>query len=236
MVRDFVAGLLLTCAIAPAVALRRCFQRAVYECVQRQARYLYLAATRDDTRHPLWLAFEQQVARDFFFGLVLIAAPAIALGHCFDQAGDKYGVSPALLRAIAQVESSMNPRAVNSSHVERTRSIDIGLMQINSSHLPKLARFGIDKDRLLNDPCTNVMVGAWILADKLARHGDDWNGVGAYNAACTQLKGDDCHAARSKYAWRVHRALRPSPSQPRLPSAAAEPIPSLRLISMSGER
>jgi hypothetical protein len=50
-------------------------------------------------------------------------------------------------------------------------------------------------------------VGAWILADKIQRYGFSWEAVGAYNAACTELKGKACDAARSKYAWCVYRNL-----------------------------
>jgi soluble lytic murein transglycosylase-like protein len=158
-----------------------------------------------------------------------------AVAMCFEKAADTYGLSANLLRAIAQVESSMNPAAENRSHVERTGSYDIGLMQINSTHLPRLAQFGIDRDVLLRDPCTNVMVGAWLLADKLDRHGADWNGVGAYNAACTQLKGDDCIRARQRYSWRVFRAyerLARGGSNTEQVAAITAPAPSLRLLSL----
>lgn len=133
--------------------------------------------------------------------------PLAAAGYCFDHAGERYGVSPLLLRAIAQVESNLRADAVNRRHEARTGSYDIGLMQINSRWLRALSPYGIDERLLLSDPCRNVMVGAWILAHNFARHGVGWEAVGAYNASCTTLHGVDCARARARYAWRVYRAM-----------------------------
>lgn len=119
-----------------------------------------------------------------------------------------YGVSPDLLRAIAVVESSMRPEVINLGHAQRTKSHDIGLMQINSRWLdsPPFKSLGYVEAHLL-DTCTNVKVGAWVLANAFAAHGVTWEAVGAYNAACTRLKGEDCTRARNTYAWKVYRAL-----------------------------
>lgn len=140
--------------------------------------------------------------------LFLLCAPAYAQA-CWEQAAQRYGVSADLLYAIGRVESRLNPHAVNLTHRQLTGSYDIGLMQINSSHLRTLARHGIH-ERDLYDPCTNIHVGAWLLADSFSRHGATWDGVGAYNAACSQLKGAACQTTRAKYAWLVYRQL---PSQ-----------------------
>jgi soluble lytic murein transglycosylase-like protein len=140
-----------------------------------------------------------------------MASPSIGIA-CWADAERLYGVSSHLLYAIARAESDLRPGAVNLTHRARTGTYDIGLMQINSSHLAKLAGFGISESDLF-EPCTNIKVGAWLLADLFARRGVSWDAVGAYNAACTQLRGADCVAARSRYAWRVYRRLPGDPAR-----------------------
>ncbi len=133
---------------------------------------------------------------------------------CFDRIAQKKGLDADLLRAIAFVESSGNPSAVGRN----ASSEDYGLMQINSGWLKRFKtsksellndackRFKTSKSELLNDACFNVQVGAEILADNFTRTAHPWDAVGAYNAACTRLKGQDCIDARQKYAWKVYRA------------------------------
>jgi soluble lytic murein transglycosylase-like protein len=132
-----------------------------------------------------------------------------AHAFCFEEAGAMYGVSPSLLKAVATVESSLKPYALNRGHTQKTRSIDIGLMQINSRWLlaEPFHSLGYQEAHLL-DPCTNVKVGAWVLANSFKVHGNTWEAVGAYNAACTQLKGEACVRARTTYEWKVYRAMR----------------------------
>lgn len=99
---------------------------------------------------------------------------------CFSEAGDRYGVDPLLLISIAQVESSMNPKAINKN---KNKSIDVGLMQINSIWFSILGKsWGITKDSLIEDPCQNVYVGAYILALNIKKNGVNWKSIGAYNA------------------------------------------------------
>ncbi|UEC01768.1 lytic transglycosylase domain-containing protein [Burkholderia vietnamiensis] len=153
---------------------------------------------------------------------VVAMLPGILLAEpCWDAAAQRYGIAPELLYAVARTESDLNPQAINRGHQQRTGSYDIGLMQINSRHLPKLARFGI-READLYDACVNLHVGAWLLADSFARLGMTWNAVGAYNAACSQLKGADCERARATYAWRVYHHL-PSTSPSDRPRASTAP-------------
>ncbi|NVZ26798.1 transglycosylase SLT domain-containing protein [Pseudomonas gingeri] len=135
--------------------------------------------------------------------MLLWAGPLPAF--CWDSAGRRHGIEPELLYAIAQVESDLRAQAVGHNS---NGSRDIGLMQINSLHLPRLAARGITEQQLLEDPCLSVQVGATILAEFIERHGYGWTAVGAYNAG----SGEDRQAARERYArkvWRLYRVLVP---------------------------
>lgn len=106
-------------------------------------------------------------------------AQANSFDECFTSAAMRYSINKSLLVAIAQTESHLNPAAL--SRENQNGSYDIGLMQINSAWLPTLNKYGVTlKD--LRSACTNIYVGAWIMANNISRHGSTWNAVGAYNA------------------------------------------------------
>lgn len=116
---------------------------------------------------------------------------------CWSIAARQFGVNVQVLRAIAEVESGFRATAINRN---RNGTADIGIMQINSSWLPTLARYGVVRADLF-DPCTNIHVGAWILSENNRRFGaTSWRAVGAYNARTD--------AKRLAYAIKVHRRLR----------------------------
>lgn len=107
-----------------------------------------------------------------------LANTSSLVNGCWDKAGIAYKVDPWLLFSIAKVESSFNHKATN---LNKNKSIDIGLMQINSIWLPTLSKFGITTQDLF-DPCTSIFVGAWITAQNIKRFGYNIDGIGAYNA------------------------------------------------------
>lgn len=128
------------------------------------------------------------------------AASNPSINDCLVGAGERYQVAPLLLWSIAKTESGFKPHAINRN-TNGTR--DIGVMQVNSVWLPKLATFGITEQHLF-EPCLNVYVGAWILAQGVQRHGYNWQALSVYNTG---------HPTRGKgYAAKVlgiaHRSAR----------------------------
>ena len=117
------------------------------------------------------------------------------------EAGQRYGISPNLLMAMALAESGLNAWAWHSNS---DGSVDVGVMQINSVWFPLLQRYGI-ASAMLWHPCYNIHVGAWILAKDIRRYGYTWEAVGAYNAGTRQDL--ETERRREAYALRVRRHL-----------------------------
>ncbi len=118
-----------------------------------------------------------------------------AHAFCYEEAGAMYGIAPRLLWTISKGESNFNPAAVNNN---TNGSYDFGLMQINSSWAPSLRRMGISWEALA-DPCTNVKVGAWVLAQCIRDYGYTWSAVGCYNSRTP--------SKRDRYAARIARLM-----------------------------
>jgi hypothetical protein len=118
---------------------------------------------------------------------------------CFDEAGRYYEISPLLLRAIAQVESGLNPKAYRANP---DGSASIGLMQVNTKWLSDLRRAGYDES-LFWDVCYNVWLGAWVLKSCIQRYGYGWRAVDCY-------RGVPNPSGNSAYVWAVYRVLRQS--------------------------
>jgi len=138
-------------------------------------------------------------------GLSLVSAlPAQA--YCFDAAGTRYQIDPRLLKAIAEQESGLRPTAINVNRDKNGKVVsqDYGIMQVNSTHIPALVRMGVlrSKDDLLNNPCLNVQIGAWILAKHLQVCGVSWRCLGSYNAGFKDTEIQE--QRRMKYARLIY--------------------------------
>ena len=122
-----------------------------------------------------------------FLLLIFLLLPDYGLAFCFQEAGQRYQVSPWLLWAISKSESAFDPSAINHNN---NGTVDIGLMQINSIWADQLG----ETWNSLNDPCTNVMTGAWILSQCMQDYGYTWKAVGCYHSRTPERR--DAYALR----------------------------------------
>lgn len=116
-------------------------------------------------------------------------------GMCFAKAAKEAGVDRDLLIAMGMHESGLNPRVI---HANKDGTYDIGVMQVNSSHLPLLKLAGIN-ERDLYVPCINVMTGAMFLKQSIRVEGNTWRAVGSYNTGFRKSRDE----AREQYVAAV---------------------------------
>jgi soluble lytic murein transglycosylase-like protein len=110
--------------------------------------------------------------------LALAVAPPPARADCIADAAARHHVNADVLRAIGWQESRLQPQALGHN---ANGSIDVGAFQINSIHLPELARYGIDR-QALRDGCVCADVAAWHYRRQIDLQGDTWLAVGAYHS------------------------------------------------------
>ena len=108
--------------------------------------------------------------------LMVSLCPKNAFTFCFELAGQTYGISPQLIKAIACQESAFDSNAI---HRNSNGSFDYGVMQINSWWFSTL---GKKRWQALSDPCFNVMVGTCILRDCIDRYGYTWDCLSCYRS------------------------------------------------------
>lgn len=140
------------------------------------------------------------LATILFASSTAIASPQSPYDQCFVGAAQYHHVNPYILRAIAHVESGYNPRAINRNS---NGTYDYGIMQINSSWFPTLHQWGIETSRL-SDPCTNIYIGAWMLAKSMQTYGNTWQAIAGYNVGTVKPKN---RIAADRYAVRIWREV-----------------------------
>ena len=98
--------------------------------------------------------------------------------ECINHAAISYHVPATMIISILKTEGGKQGEASKN----KNGSIDYGPMQINSCHFEKLAKYGITKTDVQYNPCVNVAVGTWLLAQSIAAGKDVWHGVGIYHS------------------------------------------------------
>ena len=152
--------------------------------------------------------------------------------NCFKKTAQKYELDSNWLKAIAIVESSLNPKAVSKSNA-------IGLMQIKwpitATHL------GVSKKDSLFDPCTNIDLGGRYLRELTDKYnGDQENALSAYRVGPTTLakRGSETSVILN-YKRKVKEQLAilggrwPTPPQEEMLQARKEKISDSRKIPSS---
>lgn len=116
---------------------------------------------------------------------------------CVHGAAQHYGANPLVIALIMQVEGGTTGKIRRNTD----GSFDMGLMQINSVHLPELAKFGIGPKDLIFNECLNIYIATWYVQQRiLARKGDVWRGIGDYRSKTPSLN--------SNYQRKVYQAWR----------------------------
>jgi len=124
--------------------------------------------------------------------------------QCLQSAADYFLLSSEILIAIQKVEGAWT----GAKLINKNKSIDHGIMGINSVWKKTLNDQGITLQQIAENDCLGIWVGAWILANYLHEAGaynDEpnaekyWRGVGYYNSHTTSLN--------EKYALKVWKKM-----------------------------
>lgn len=78
---------------------------------------------------------------------------------CLKRISARYQVHPLILSLVAKVEGGWAGAKVENSN----KTYDLGLMQINTIHLPELNKYGLSEAMVQNNDCINVGVAAWYI-------------------------------------------------------------------------
>ncbi len=96
---------------------------------------------------------------------------------CINESAIQYHVPATMILSVIKTENGRNGLRVKNIN----GTYDLGVMQINTSWLPTLQKKGITEEQVRSNPCVNVHVGTWILAQGIA-NSEGWKGVGNYHS------------------------------------------------------
>ena len=97
---------------------------------------------------------------------------------CINQAAIQYDIPASLIISVLRTENGN----VGSASPNKNETYDYGEMQINTVWLKTLTKYGYSIHDLQYNPCLNVYVGTWILAQSLANGKTLWRGIGDYHS------------------------------------------------------
>lgn len=131
-----------------------------------------------------------------------VTPPAIYREACIQNAAAQYQAHPNLIRAVIATEGGTTGKVT----FNKNGTYDMGLMAINSVHLPELARYNITAAMLTNDECLNIMIGTYYLQSNIIAAGNLWRGTGNYHS-----KTPDKNAAYQQRVWSRLKVIQGGP-------------------------
>lgn len=120
------------------------------------------------------------------------------LDQCIVVAAKHFNVNPLVIKAIARVEGG----GIGTMSKNTNGTYDMGIMQINTIHLPSINRAypGLSWKDLAYKPCVNVGVGTWILRQRLDETSDFWKGVAHYHSKTPRHRDRYLKLVRTQYS------------------------------------
>ncbi len=97
---------------------------------------------------------------------------------CINEAAQAYQVPAPLIMAIILTENGQDGTEAKNNN----GTLDLGIMQINSSWAPRFEHSGYIVNDITNNPCENVYVGTWILSPCINTNSDLISAIGDYHS------------------------------------------------------
>ena len=121
-----------------------------------------------------------KIKTKYYLSFLLISSTASAnYNDCIHEAAQCFKINPLIIKAIIWQESNNRQNVVN---INKNKTQDIGIMQINSIHFGSLKSLGISEQELRKNSCVNVFSGSWILNQVIQSNGYSWEGIGKYHS------------------------------------------------------
>jgi soluble lytic murein transglycosylase-like protein len=102
----------------------------------------------------------------------------------FIESGKFFGIPPILLKKVAVIESSLNQNCINYN---TNKTIDYGIMQINSCHFEELKKIGVTENMIMS-PRVNIFAGAYLLSKYIKKEGFNLEAIGKYHSHTPYFK------------------------------------------------
>lgn len=159
-------------------------------------------------------------------------APEGEVRACVEKAAQAFEVEPIVIWTLLDVESGTVGKVSRNTN----GTVDIGPMQINSIHLPRLEKLGVTLEQLRDNLCTNINVGTWIFKQEYARTKNVAQAVASYHSRTPRHQARYLGLAVAALERRIARAqaeeavTQPAPPPPSKPLYVPRPS-TLRVIA-----